>query len=1115
MPRASKGLLATALLALGLQVFVLALGRSVVDVRLASGVLTVCLAILATASAASAGCVADSYVRRFWRLTAAGFFLLSCAEIIGTYYDVVLHASLTSEWPSDVLYFLFIAPMAMTLFLRKQSRNAGFNWAQALDLLQITILAAAVYLYYFYLPSHWQGAASVMERLQWKFEVARDIFLIAAFGLRFTFVRDRTEWSLLARLGTFLAFFTVGNVVYLYRQNAYALDAGSFWDLCYTIPIVMVVVAACTWKMPATADGQPERSFYPESWGSLWMSVLLPLLVLGVAAHMIHERPLLATLVAVSTLASAGLRVVIVQYQQQKSAAAIAEAEEKFRALFHDNPQPTCLYDPDTGRFLEVNRAAIEKYGYSHEEFLNLTVSDICLDLHPGRLAEARRGVEFRDEVRRQRTKDGSIIEVLQFARTIEFHGRSARLLVTQDITEKRRSEKLQTALYQIAEVSTTSSDLAGLYPKIHAIVADLMDAKNFYIALYDEATDWITFPYFVDEFDRVPEPRNSKGGLTEYVLRTGEPLLATGQKLTALAAAGEVERAGSPADDWLGVPLKKDEKPFGVLAVQHYAARTRFGDREKEVLTFVSHHVASAIQRKQSDEALLRSEARYRSLVQSAVVGIYRATLDGRFLEVNPALIAMLGYHTRDEVLSLTLQHDVFMDLESDAALHQAFLRRGRFEGVEARWKRKDGSVITVRLSGRGVRDEREGSEVFEVIAEDVTGRKALEDQLRQAQKMEAVGTLAGGIAHDFNNLLTVISGYCQILQGRHEGDAQSTQAVEQISRAADRATSLTRQLLAFGRRQMLQPRVVNLNALVQSVGKMLDPVLGERVRIVLETTADPSTVKADPGQLEHILINLAVNARDAMPGGGTLLLRTETASARTGKGQSSHGLDQPCVVLSVKDTGVGIDPEILAHVFEPFFTTKDPGKGTGLGLSMVYGIVEQSGGHVAVESAPGEGTTFFVYLPLTSEAEDALANDSSRPNSNAARGNILLVEDEPAVRDLVRAILSGRGYRVFVAETAADAIALCEREEINFDILLTDVVMPRTTGPELARQLLGIRPQLKVIYMTGYAGESLEEQGLAAEGCALLQKPFSAAALEARIRQVIVLPVTSTSNS
>ena len=1109
MSRASKGLLATTLLALGLQVFVLAWSGSALDVRLTSNVLGICLAILATASATSAGCVSDSYARRFWRLTAAGFFLLTCAEVIGCYYDAVLHASMDAVWPSDVLYFLFIAPMAMTLFLRKQSRSAGFNWAQALDLFQVTILAAAVYFYYFYLPSHWQGSAAAMERLQWRFEIARDIFLVAGFALRFTFVRDRIEWSLLARLGTFLGFFTVGNVLYLYRQNADALDAGTLWDLCYSVPIVIAVAAACTWRMPATsAVRDRDSSLYAETWGSLWMSVLLPLLVLGVAARMIHERPLLATVVAVSTLASAGLRVVIVQYQQQKSAAAIAEAEQKFRALFHDNPQPTCLYNPNTGLSLEVNRAATEKYGYSHEEFLELTVSDICLDLHPDRLAAGPRGVDFRDEIWRQRTKDGSIIEVLQFARTIEFDGLSARLVVTQDITDKRRSEKLQTALYQIGEVSTASSDLAALYPKIHAIVADLMDAKNFYIALYDDANDWISFPYFVDEFDAAPVPRNSKRGLTEYVLRTGEPLLATGQKLEALAAAGEVERAGSPADDWLGVPLKKDDKPFGVLAVQHYAARARFGDREKEVLTFVSHQVASAIQRKQSEEAMLRSEARYRSLVQSAVVGIYRATLDGRFLEVNPALVAMLGYQSRTELLSLTLRRDVFVDPEANGALHQAFLRRGRFEGVEARWRRRDGGVITVRLSGRGVRDDREGSEVFEVIAEDVTERRALEDQLRQAQKMEAVGTLAGGIAHDFNNLLTVISGYCQILQDKHDGDAQSAQAVEQISRAADRATSLTRQLLAFGRRQMLQPRVVNLNALVHSVGKMLEPLLGERIRIVLETTAEPATVKADPGQLEHILLNLAVNARDAMPGGGELFIRTETASRISIKGKHDQFPAGPCIVLSVRDTGSGIEPENLAHVFEPFFTTKDPGKGTGLGLSMVYGIVEQSGGHVTVESTPGEGTLFCVYLPLTREAEPSLAGNPSSSTSNVAAGNILLVEDESAVRELVQAILVARGYRVFTAETAKDAVSACAQSDIAIDILLTDVVMPDVTGPELARRLLALRPELKVIYMTGYAGESLEEQGLTAEGCALLQKPFTAVALEARIRQVMAQP-------
>jgi PAS domain S-box-containing protein len=951
-----------------------------------------------------------------------------------------------------------------------------------------------------------------MERLQWRFEVARDIFLIAAFAIRFTFVTDPIEWSLLARLGTFLAFFSVGNVVFLYRQNAFGLDVGTLWDLCYTFPLVVAVLISCTWRLPPDFLAEaPDRAVRPESWGSLWMSVLLPLIVLGVAARMIHERPLMATVIAVITLGSAGLRIVIVQHRQQKAAAATVEAEQKFRALFHNNPQPTCLYDPRTGRFLEVNRAAMEKYGYSWEEFLGLTVSDICLDLHPDRLAAARRGVEFRDEIWRQRTKDGSIIEVMQFARTIEFHGRSARLVVTQDITEKRRSERLQAALYQIAEVSTASRDLPALYPKIHTIVADLLDARNFYIALYDETADWITFPYFVDEFDDAPPARSPKRGLTEYVLRTGEPLLATAEKLAELAARGEVERAGSPADDWLGVPLKRGDKPFGVLAVQHYAARTHFGEREKEVLTFVSRQVAGAIERKQAEQALLRSEARYRSLVQSAVVGIYRATVDGRFLDVNPALIAMLGYQSSSDFVSLGLLRDVFVDDEAKATMQQSFLRHGRFEGLEARWRRKDGQVITVRLSGRGVRDEREGAEVFEVIAEDVTVRKALEDQLRQAQKMEAVGTLAGGIAHDFNNLLTVITGYCQLLLGQHENDPQSSRSLEQILRASDRAAELTRQLLAFSRRQMLRPRVVNLNTLVQNVGNMMEPLFGERVRVVLSTTAIPATVKADPGQLEHILMNLAVNARDAMPNGGTLSVRTEIIERISESVPKHLEGPGPFVALLVSDTGDGMDAGTLAHIFEPFFTTKDPGKGTGLGLSMVYGIVEQSGGHVTVNSAPGEGTTFAVYLPLSREAEDVVASDAPSPAHTAGSGTVLLVEDEAAVRELVRAILTSHGYQVLTTENKAQAVAICRQRQQPIDILLTDVVMPGVTGPELANELLAMRPDLKVVYMTGYAGESLEEQGLPSDSFLILQKPFRAVDLERKIQQILRRPVSS----
>jgi PAS domain S-box-containing protein len=649
------------------------------------------------------------------------------------------------------------------------------------------------------------------------------------------------------------------------------------------------------------------------------------------------------------------------------------------------------------------------------------------------------------------------------------------------------------------------------MYPAIHRIVAHLLDARNFYIALHEPETNSLTFPYFVDEFDIAPAPRPLRKGLTEYVLRTGESLLATGERLNELAAAGEVERTGSPADDWLGVPLKTGDQTFGVLAIQHYASRTRFGARERDVLTFVSQQVANAIQRKRSEERLTRSESRYRSLVQSAVVGIFRATRDWRFLEVNPALAVMLGYASSTEFLAGG-QENIFLDPKAKSQVQVSFLRRGKFESVETHWRRKDGSVITVRLSGRGVRDEREGTVVFEVIAEDVTERKALEDQLRQAQKMEAVGKLAGGVAHDFNNLLTVITGYSQILMDQQSENAQASHSIEQIFKAADRATSLTRQLLAFSRRQMLQPRLVSLNTLIRNLEKMLHPLLGERIQIVVRASANLGAVRADPGQLEHILMNLAVNARDAMPRGGTVTVETANADLSEAFSRTHPGaLAGQYVMLSVQDTGTGIDEHTLAHIFEPFFTTKEPGKGTGLGLSMVYGIVKQSGGYITVDSEVGAGTTFRIYLPRVNGTEELQSLEAKPAAREPGSGTVLLVEDEDAVRSLVETILTSDGYKVLVADSPEEATGICRAFPGTIDVLLTDVVMPEMSGPELAERLLGLRSGLKVVYMSGYAGEHLDEQGVSAEGASLLQKPFTAAALEEKIRQVLNASVTS----
>jgi two-component system, cell cycle sensor histidine kinase and response regulator CckA len=1113
MARLAKGLLGTSLLAVILQWIALSGSDGGLDPGLVSNILGICLAALATSAMLTAARVTDRYARSFWRLMAGSFGLLTAAELLSAYYDSVLHASVHAVWPSDILYFLVPAPMALALLLRNRSRRVqGIHWAQLFDFLQIGILTAAVYLYYFYLPSRWRSSAREAEQLQWTVAIARDTFLIVAIGFRLTFARSKLEWSLLMRLGAFLGAYCLGNAVFVHRQMTLGLDSGTLWDFCYTLPFLIAIAGACTWRLPPHVATQAERTQVGlEPWGSLWMSVLLPLIVLGVASRLIHERPLLATVVVVVTLATSGSRTLVMHWQERRTAMATVEAEKKFRILFEDNPQPTCLYDPETGQFLEVNRAAMAKYGYPRDEFLGLTISDVCVDLPADRIAAAQHGIEVRGEVWRQRRKDGSILEVVMFARTLEFEGRPARLVVTQDITERRRSERLQSALYRIAEVSTTAVDLTAMYPAIHAIVAHLLDAKNFYIALYDPEMNLLTFPYFVDEYDHPPGPRVLRKGLTEYVLRTGEALLATGEKLNELAAAGEVERTGSPADDWLGVPLKRADKTFGVLAVQHYASRTRFGDRERDVLTFVSQQVANAIERKRSEEALMRSESRYRSLVQSAVVGIFRATREWRFLEVNPALAAILGYETAAEFLACG-QENLFVDAKAKGEVQIGFLRRGRFESIEVQWRCKNGSTVTVRLSGRGVRDEREGTEVFEVIAEDVTERKALEDQLRQAQKMEAVGKLAGGVAHDFNNLLTVITGYGQILMDQYAENAQASHSIEQILQAGERATSLTRQLLAFSRRQMLQPRVISLNTLVRNLEKMLRPLLGERIQITVRSSADLGMVRADPSQLEHILMNLAINARDAMPRGGTLTVETGNAElgdafVRTHPGATAGRY----VLLVVTDTGVGMDEHTLAHVFEPFFTTKEPGKGTGLGLSMVYGIVKQSRGYISVESQPASGTTFRIYLPRVNELEDAHPVQRRSTTRRAGSGTILLVEDEAAVRGLVETILTTDGYKILTATSPAEAVQICRDFQGRIDVLLTDVVMPEMSGPDLAESLLAMRPELRVLFMSGYAGEHLDEQGLNSDRPTLLQKPFTAVTLEEKIRQTLNASVNS----
>lgn len=537
------------------------------------------------------------------------------------------------------------------------------------------------------------------------------------------------------------------------------------------------------------------------------------------------------------------------------------------------------------------------------------------------------------------------------------------------------------------------------------------------------------------------------------------------------------------------------------VLESTSSAIRNDKGMAEKLVLV-----TRDVTKRRETEEALRRSEADFRSVVEYAPYGIYRASVGGCLLQVNPALRKMLGYGAADDLLQQQLATGVFRHRTEYERLTGLLMRVDEVKDIEAEWKRKTGTPITVRCSGRRVDHEDGRPAYFQVFAEDVTEKRTLEKQLRMAQKMEAIGRLSGGIAHDFNNLLGVIIGYAGVLKkALVENDARFEYAME-IEKAGQRAASLTKQLLAFSRQQVLSPEVLDLNALVSDLQRMLPRLLGEDVQIALQLAPDLRMVKADRTQIEQVILNLAINARDAMPSGGSL--RIETANADLNE---AYTWDHPgstagtYVRLTLTDTGTGMDPETLAHIFEPFFTTKEPGKGTGLGLATVYGIVKQSNGYIWVDSSPGQGAAFQVYLP---EHLGAPGPESQNPEPNETIGgseSILLVEDAEPLRKLAQRFLETGGFRVLSARSGEEALDLAAQYAEEFDLLLTDVIMPGINGRALAERLLARRPGMKVLYMSGYTDSFIAGHGVLEPGLNLLHKPFTENILLRKVRDVL----------
>ncbi|MGN6392244.1 MAG: response regulator [Gemmatimonadales bacterium] len=683
---------------------------------------------------------------------------------------------------------------------------------------------------------------------------------------------------------------------------------------------------------------------------------------------------------------------------------------------------------------------------------------------------------------------------------------------------EVPRTERTRAAFFEVSRrlsAARTPEEAARI---IVAVAQELLGWDACTLDLYFPETDQVQDVLTMDSFDGPPvdvPAANSTSTPTPMfarVLREGPLLILRPDSAMDPADLIPFGNTTRRSRSLMFVPLHHRDRLTGILSIQSYTPDA-YDQNDLAMLQELADHCGGAIERLRIENELRESQAQLARTEAFALVMTAHVGLDGRWLKVPPTLCRLLG-----------LPESQLLDAPMEALLHPDDIpveraeRRRLLEGdtrtldLELRWLRPGGPPLWMYLNASAVQDAGGRPKYLLVYLRDVTERKSLEDQLRLAQKMEAVGQLAGGIAHDFNNLLTAILGSTELLLSSTGPEDPRREDVQEIGRAAHRASALVRQLLAFSRKQVMQPRLVNLNAIVRDMGGMLRRLVGERIALRLDLDPALGEVTADPGQIEQVIANLGVNARDAMPDGGMLTIVTANVSRPGVPGADREGLPPggPLVALAVSDTGTGMDEHVLAHLFEPFFTTKEMGRGTGLGLATVYGIVRQSGGQIQVASRPGEGSTFTVYFPRVDEPVRHGAAPAPPPEpAPGGSETVLVVEDEEAVRHLVCRVLRTKGYRVLEAAHAEAALQVWNAATEPIDLLVTDMVMPGMSGTALAAQLAEARPGLRILFITGYAPEAVERRGELADAGGLLEKPFSADQLARKVREVLTASI------
>jgi two-component system, cell cycle sensor histidine kinase and response regulator CckA len=804
------------------------------------------------------------------------------------------------------------------------------------------------------------------------------------------------------------------------------------------------------------------------------------------------------------------LRAVRYSIERSRAQEQARDFERRYQDLFESSPLPMWVYDVISLRFLAVNEATLLAYGYTRDEFLQMTLLDVPLgpdaDDKARSLITTASGTS--SSLARHRRKDGSLLDARMTSHDLNFGGRVARLVLSEDVTERLASERRVRFLAE-AGAALASPDIRSSLDLVAGLGARTISDVGVVVLVDDGgAVEQVHFGHADDAVleklqglkEELRRGRLRLPAVYDEVMRDTTVRIEHDideSRLPKFVTAEALAILGRTVRSIMIAPLHGRRDVRGWVSFLSLHEGRRFGDQDRVVAEDLASRIVMAV-----ENARLLREAR--ELFDADLTANVIASVDGSIGACNDTFVRLLRFADVEAACVANLS-DLFDDRErwNDFVQEVADAYGVRQREVELR--AADGSRVHALGSAVGLFDDR--GRLMRVRAQfyDLTAHKELEFRFSQLQKFEAIGRLAGGIAHDFNNLLTLIGGRVERLQRGLPPHDPLRKSVDEVASAADRAAGLTLQLLAFSRRQMLKPKVINLNTVVDGVHGMLTRVLGEHVSFELSLAADASPVRADAGRLEQALLNLAINARDAMPSGGVLEITTENVHVDEAYARQHVGAAPgPYVRLSVSDTGTGMDRETRERVFEPFFTTKEVGKGTGLGLSTVYGIVKQSGGHIWVYSEIGMGTTFKIYLPAVDAPIDPVV---VRPQVSAPQGSetILLVEDEEGVRELIDEVLTARGYHVLAASRGMEALQIAEFIEEDIDLLVTDVVMPQMSGREVVMRLAPGRPKMRVLYLSGYTDDLILQHGALEPGAAFLQKPFSATDLARKVREAL----------